>query len=234
MRLQREEGRARLEAMTRTRELEQEIVRASEREQMRIGQDLHDGLCQNLAAIDCATECLKTELESSSPRQARTASLVQKMLKEALVEARSLARGIFPVHMDEEGLAAALEALVASTNQLRNVSIQYETKGDIRIADPTAAMHLYRIGQEAVSNAVRHAEAAHIRVNLARDGRVLVMTVADDGRGFTTENISTEGMGLRTMKYRAHLIGALLAVAPIPGGGTLVRCTLPLSHGPAN
>ena len=95
MKAQREEMRARLEAMVRARELEQEIVRVSEHEQMRIGQDLHDGLCQNLVAIDCALACLKSDLEGKRLPETEAAEVIRRMLKEAFVEARSLARGIF-------------------------------------------------------------------------------------------------------------------------------------------
>lgn len=226
MRVQREETRARLEAMTRARELEQEIVRVSEREQMRIGQDLHDGLCQNLVAIDCAAACLKADLDAQANPQAKAASLIQRMLKDAVVEARSLARGIFPVQVDAEGLAAALEELAATSNQLRQASVTVATHGNIHIADPQVAMHLYRIAREALSNALRHAQADHVTINLRRDGSRLVMTIADDGCGFAPDCPNKTGMGLQTMRYRAQLIGAGLEVLSESTGGSIVRCTV--------
>ena len=224
----RETMRARLEALDRTRELEQEIVRVSEHEQMRIGQDLHDGVCQTLAAIDCAAACLKADLEAKSLPQVEAAGIIQKLLREAVIEARSLARGIFPVHMDAEGLSAALQELVETTNHLRQVSITFEAAEEIRIGDPGVAMHLYRIGQEALSNAMRHARATHVAVRLAQTDHTLTMSIADDGCGISSTPTSSEGMGLRTMRYRARLIGANFDVLTNPSGGTAVRCSIPL------
>jgi signal transduction histidine kinase len=224
----REASSAQVEALERTRQLEQEIVRTSEREQMRIGQDLHDGICQNLAAIDCATECLKSALESDGLTHAATARVIQKLLKETIVDARNLARGIFPVHMDADGLSAALHDLVSTTNQLRQASITFEASDNIQIKDPQTAMHLYRIVQEALSNAMRHAHASHVAVHLVRNGYSMTITIADDGCGFTPGSLSSEGMGLRTMQYRANLIGAKVRIESRPSGGALVSCSIPV------
>lgn len=225
---QREEMRARIAALTRARELEREIVRIAEHEQMRIGQELHDGLCQNLVAIDCAAACLRTDLSSRALPEADAASVIQKMLRNAVVEARSLARGIFPVQVDAEGLPAAIEELVTRSNQLHQTPATLAVHGDVTVADPQAAMHLFRIAQEAFGNAVRHAKAGHIDITLSRDTQNLTMMIADDGCGFSLNGAPPKGMGLRTMDYRARLIGAKLEVESQPQGGTLVRCSLPL------
>lgn len=228
MRLQREESRAKLEAMTRARELEQELVRASEREQMRIGQDLHDGVCQNLAAIDCATECLRTELESMGTSQVAATEVIQKMLRDTMVEARNLARGLFPVQMNSQGLLAAVQELVETTNQLRQTSVSFTVAGEIRIENQGVAMHLYRIAQEALSNAVRHSRAEHVAVILQEDRRLLRLTVEDDGRGLPRTANKSAGMGLRTMRYRAQLIGANFKIGANSSGGASIHCTLQL------
>jgi signal transduction histidine kinase len=228
IRLQREESRAKIEAMTRARELEQELVRASEREQMRIGQDLHDGVCQSLAAIDCATECLRAELEGVSPPQAEAAGAIQKMLRDTMVEARNLARGLFPVPIDAHGLLAAVQDLVTSANRQRQISVKLSAPGEIHIRDRGMAMHLFRIAQEALNNAVRHAEARNITVTLRQENGRLLLSVEDDGRGLPTTVESSTGMGLRTMRYRAQLIGATLTVGTRPAGGTSIRCVLDL------
>ncbi len=228
MRAQREETRAKIEALTRASELEREIVRVSEREQMRIGQDLHDGLCQNLVAIDCATACLKADLDAHASPDAGMAGVIQKMLKDAVVEARRVARGIFPVQVDAAGLLAALDEMVATTNQLRQASATFNAHGDIQIEDPQVNMHLYRIAQEAFSNALRHSGARHVAIALSLYGGRLSMTIADDGCGFVPETARAEGMGLRTMRYRAQLIGADLEITSDASGGTMVRCSLHL------
>ncbi len=231
MRKHREESQAHIEALTRARQLEQEIVRVSEREQIRIGQDLHDGLCQDLAAIDCAAACLKADLDAQSNPTASMAFTIQEMVRSAVSEARDIARGIFPVQMDAGGLAAALSEMVARTNQLRQTAANFAVNGEIRIDDPEVAMHLYRIGQEALSNAVRHAQAEHVSIVLSQEGPRLSMTIADDGCGFTAESRSGEGMGLRTMRYRAQLIGADFDVASESSGGTIVRCSVEFDRG---
>jgi signal transduction histidine kinase len=227
---QQEEMRGHMDALMRTRELEQEIVRVSEREQMRIGQDLHDGLCQNLAAIDCAAACLRADLEARALPEADTARMIQSLLKDAVVEARNLARGIFPVQMDAEGLPAALQELVSTTNRLRQVPVMLEVHGDVKIGDPQVGMHLYRIAQEALSNAVRHAEAHRVDIELTRETKGVTMIIADNGRGFRALHSSSPGMGLRTMRYRARLIDAEFSVDTQPAGGTLIRCCVPLAH----
>jgi len=227
---QRDAIRARLEAMTRARALEQEIVRVAEREQMRIGQDLHDGLCQDLAAIDCAAACLKADLEDREVPEAKAAGQIQKLLQDAIVEARNLARGISPVHMDAENLPAALEDLVASANRSNQADITFAVEGEITIGDTQTAIHLYRIAQEALRNAVRHSGAKNVAVELRQEGQHYTLSVTDDGRGFNGAPPSATSMGLGTIRYRARLLGATCDILNKPGGGALVRCSLPLHH----
>jgi signal transduction histidine kinase len=230
MRQQREEMRARMEALMRTRELEQEIVRVGEREQMRIGQDLHDGLCQSLVAIDCAAECLRADLEARAVPEAKAAGGIQRMLKDAVIEARNIARGVFPVQMDSAGLPVALQELADRTSRLRQIPSSLTVSGDVRVDDPQTAMHLYRIAQQALNNALQHSSASQIVIGLTREGRTLNMTVSDNGWGFDEKKAPSRGMGLQTMRYRARQIGAELEVNARPGRGTQIRCTLPLPH----
>jgi len=235
MKNQRDEIRARMEAMTRARALEQEIVRVAEREQMRIGQDLHDGLCQNLAAIDCAAACLKSDLEGRAVPEAAAAGNIQKLLQEAIVEARNLARGISPVHMDAENLPAALEDLVASANRANQAAITFAVRGQITIGDTQSAIHLYRIAQEALRNAVRHSGASQVAVELSEEGQQYTLSVTDNGRGFNGAPPSSTSMGLGTIRYRARLLGASCEIHSKPEGGcTIVRCSLPLHHASQN
>lgn len=230
MRREREEMRARVEAMLRTRELEQEIVRVGEREQMRIGQDLHDGLCQNLVAIDCAAECLRFDLEAHAAPEAKAAGNIQRMLKDAVIEARNMARGIFPVQMDSAGLPAALQELAERTNRGRQIPTTLRVQGEVQVDDPQTAMHLYRIAQQALNNALQHSRASAIEIGLGRANGTLTMTVSDNGLGFDQKKTPARGMGLQTMRYRAIEIGAGLEIEARPGHGTRIRCTLPLIH----
>ncbi len=223
----REETRRRLETLEHAQKLEHEIVRVGDREQMRIGQDLHDGVCQSLAALDCATECLKMELEKNGLPQASTAQQIQKLLKETTIEARSLARGLVPVAIEPDGLVTSLRSLVTNTGALRHAAIDFESRGEVEIKDTDVATHLYRIAQEALSNAMRHANATHVTVSVVRDDAGLHISVVDDGCGSSAQP-RPDGMGWRTMRYRAKLIGADINVDAPASGGTMVRCTLPL------
>jgi signal transduction histidine kinase len=228
----REETRRRLQTLEHAQELEREIVRVSEREQMRIGQDLHDGVCQTLAALDCAAQCLKIDLEKDGSPQAKLAGEIQDRLCAATLEARNLARGIYPVTMEVDGLSVALQGLVMTTKSLHHARINFETDDNIVVKDPEVAMHLYRITQEALSNAMRHANASHVDVRLMHGDRRLSISVVDDGRGSAIQG-RPDGMGLRTMRYRAKLIGADISVENIPSGGTAVRCVMPVPSRPA-
>ena len=230
LRRHREELRARLEASQRARALEQEIVRLSEREQMRLGQDLHDGLCQSLAAIDCAAACLKRDLEAETRPEVAAVAGIQNMLQAAIVEARNLARGISPVHADVEDLRAVLEELAGATNQAGALTATFSHSGAGCHPEPQISLHLYRIAQEAVRNAVKHSQGSRVEILLHQEENGLRLMILDDGQGFS--GTPSKGMGLGTMRYRARLIDAHLNIANRPGGGTLVTCTWP--HHDAN
>ena len=219
--------------MRRLRELERDIVGASEREQQRIGADLHDGLCQYLAGIACVTGSLRDDLSERFQPEAETAAELHELLRDAIVQARNIARGIAPVHMDEAGLASALEDLAASTRRLQSIDCTFESDGDVLIGNREMAVHLYRIAQEATSNAVRHGLASIVNIRLAiRDGRV-ILTIEDNGVGIDPSSQPGSGMGLRSMRYRAGVLDGALEISPLPDGGTRVCCRAPLSA-PAN
>jgi signal transduction histidine kinase len=228
LRAQREHFRSRLEAIERSRELEHEIVRVSEREQRRIGQDLHDSICQNLAAIDCAAGLLKGKLEARSHEEARSAGEIQDLLRKTLIETRSLARGIFPVQVEKEGLAIAVEELASTVHRMHGAIVNVEIEGEIELKDPEIAMHLYRIAQEAVSNAVRHAHARTITLSLHQTPGHITLAVKDNGGGIPEDH--EQGMGLRTIRYRTQLMEGKLTINSDPSIGTLVQCSVPLSN----
>ncbi len=230
MRHYRDESRARVEAMSRARELEQEILRTSERERMRIGQDLHDGLCQNLAAIDCAAECLRANLEAQSLPDAAAAGVIQKLLKNALIEARNLARGIYPPQLAGDGLPTALEDLANSTCIAGRITVTAEIDPSLPEIPDEAALHLYRITQEAVSNALKHGRASQVTINLKTTGPALLLTITDDGKGFAPDAARSRGLGLNTMRYRTEAISGEFTIESQPAGGTVIRCIIPLSY----
>jgi signal transduction histidine kinase len=227
MRSESEQGRARLAALTEAREHELEVVRAVERERIRIGQDLHDGVCQNLAAIGCATACLREALEGGHADESALAGKIQAYLQQTTLEARNLARGIVPVQVERDGMISALKELVSRANFARDGSAYFESSGDVQIEDQQVALHLYRIAQEAMSNAARHAHATQVAVTLSADDAEVTLAISDDGDGFDPDSHAHQGMGLRTMQYRATLIGARLEVVSEAGHGTTVRCIVP-------
>jgi len=220
---------ARIQMLEERRQLERDIVSVSEHEQQRIGRDLHDGLCQHLAAIGCAARVLADDLQGQTLASAHDAAMIEESIQQAVLEARNLAHGISPVHVDHDGLASALADLARMTSKLTGVVIEVNEGPDARLDDPEASMNLYRIAQEAVANAVRHAQARRITIGLRVAGRNLEMMIEDDGIGMArTRERDAPGMGLRTMRYRAQMLGAELQFQSRPGGGTVVRCSLPL------
>jgi len=216
--------------MRRLRELERDIVGASEREQQRIGADLHDGLCQYLAGLTCVTGSLRDDLSESYHPEAETAAELHEMLKDAIVQARNIARGIAPVHMDEAGLASALDELADNTRRLHGIDCTFEPDGEVLISHRDMAIHLYRIAQEAISNAVRHGQATKVTVTLAIHKAQVILSIQDNGSGIGPDQSPGSGMGLRSMRYRAGVLDGSLEITPAPGGGTLVRCTTPLNN----
>ena len=225
-----DEDAARIRMLVERRQLESDIVSVSEYEQQRIGQDLHDGVCQNLAAIGCAAQALADDLQARELPDARDAAMIAESVRQATVEARDLARGIFPVHVDRSGLAAALGDLARMTSRLTGAEISFREEGEAHLENPEAAMHLYRIAQEAVANAVRHGQARRVDIGLLARADELQLKIADDGAGIRAGDGSKgEGMGLRTMRYRAQVLGAGLEITSGRSGGTTLTCTLPLA-----
>jgi len=217
----------RIAALEERRQLERDIVSVSEYEQQRIGQDLHDGLCQQLAAIGCAARALADDLNARGLAEARDAEEIESSLQNTVIEARSLARGIFPVHVDRTGLSTALRELTETTSRMTGVPIEVAEWSEVHIEDPQVAMHLYRIAQEAVSNALKHSGADEISVSLTADDDRLELVVSDNGHGVPrTQGKDGIGMGLRTMYYRAQELGADLQVVRRAEGGTSVVCKL--------
>lgn len=221
---------AHIQMLEERRRLEQDIVAVSEHEQQRIGQDLHDGLCQHLAAIGCAARVLAEDLQAQKVSEARDAVMIEESIQQAVAEARNLARGIFPVHVDRSGLAAALVDLGKMMHRLTGISIVVKDCVDVPLDAPNLSMHLYRIAQEAVANAVKHSGASEITITMKLAGEELELRVEDNGGGMPLPRMRGEGMGLRTMRYRAQALHAHLDISPRPSGGTLVCCRLPLRH----
>jgi signal transduction histidine kinase len=227
LKTRRELDRLRIETLERMEVLERQILQTSEREQQRIGRDLHDSLSPQLAAIRIAATLLTNELRQRGQPEAIKADQICQLVGDVGLHARDLARGIFTVQMDGTGLATALKALAETTSHLTSIPVAFYEMGDILVEDPAAGMHLYRIAQEAVNNATKHGNPRKITIALNQIQDALRMTIADDGKGMALASAGTQGMGLDSMRYRARVLGGELKIDSSPGEGLIVSCEMP-------
>jgi len=203
------------------REEEQMVVKASEREARQIGQELHDVLCQDLASMKMLATLLKTALKSESREVKRDIELISNLASTAVTRARSLCEGLFPSELEREGLAPALTQLASNQEELFKVKCSFKDEYQLEIADKSVALHLYRIAQQAVNNAVMHGKAEHVSITLKKSGPGVVLTIKDDGTGIAPSSHSRNGMGLLIMQHRARIIGAALTISSSKDGGAM-------------
>jgi len=219
-------GVAVFQDITERKKAEQEIVEISGREQRRIGQDLHDGLCQTLLAAQFSSRVMKEKL-----RQRQTGEVleclkeIQGYLSQSLAQADVIARGLYPVELESHGLLSALIELARNYSRMYRVDVRWQGPRTLRVSDPVLSTHLYRIAQEAVSNAIKGGKARHVGLRLVQNKRAIQLTVTDDGCGISP-NPSRHGMGMTLMAYRAHLISARLTFHRQKSGGTRVTCSV--------
>lgn len=205
--------------------MEGEILELSERERSQVGQELHDGLCQHLGGVALLAKTLSNSLAAAGRPEAPQAAELAQLIYSAVGETRSVARGLRPVELDEDGLLAALQDLAEQARQ--RIRCELQTHGEPRVASNEVATNLYRIAREAVHNAVKHSGANRLTIRLRQAAHQLTLSVEDDGCGITKESAMAEGMGLRTMRYRANAIGAWIEISNRVTRGLLVRCSVP-------
>lgn len=202
--------------------MEREVMEITERERHRIGEDLHDSLGQKLTAASLTANALV--LEARTPELTSLAEGLGHQLREAIAETRTLSHGLAPVSPQDDGLTHALHALADSTTQAVGVRCVFDSPKPVLVTSPTAAVQFYRVAQEAVNNAVKHATASEIRIGLERAGDTITMEVEDDGTGLPEPVSVGKGIGLRVMRHRAQLIGGTLEIGASPAGGTRITC----------
>jgi PAS domain S-box-containing protein len=213
--------------ISRRKQLEHEVLEIATLEQRRIGAELHDDIGQHVSGLTMLAEALAQHLaEDASPRQNSAAQLAAG-LGRLRQQARNLARGLLAVDVYSMGLKAALEELAERVHEQAGVSCRFHCPDAIGLQDTTTAMHLFRIAQEAVNNALRHSKAQHIDVSLVSLDSALVLSIRDDGIGIADTPEETKGIGIRLMRNRAGLIGGRLIISANEGGGTLVTCIVP-------
>jgi signal transduction histidine kinase len=222
-----ERTQALIREMAERQRLEEEILKVSEREQRRIGHDLHDSLCQHLTATALAGQVLGERLAAKALPEARDAIQVVSLVEDGIDLARNLARGLYPVEMEAEGLMAAFQQLASNITKGAKVRCVFECDKPVLIHNDAVATHLYRITQEAVRNAIRHGKPSRIGINLAETNNLIRLTIEDDGVGVPDESQKSEGLGVRIMAHRASMIGGTFAIEPAPTGGTIVTCCVP-------
>lgn len=206
------------------RESERRVAEASDREQRRIGEDLHDGLCQQLVGAAFAARRLAARLSDLSLPETSDAGEIANLLGEAISEARDAARGLYLVQLETDGLLFALEELAGQVRSRHRIACEFVDESSTSITGEAIVTSLFRIAQEAVSNAVKHARASRITITLTAEARQFRLEVEDDGTGMPPDFADRKGMGLQIMNYRSRMIGAMLDFGARPGGGTVVSC----------
>lgn len=205
--------------------LEKEVTEVTERERRRIGHDLHDTLCQHLTATSLSLQVLSGKLAENSLPQAKDADQAVQLVEEAIDLTRKLAKGLFPMELEGEGLAGALLELCRSTAD--RYHIQCEFKGDSQVRlDASTATHLYRIVQEGITNAVKHGHVSRVIVDLSVVDRRLILSISDDGIGLPEKLPEDRGLGLRIMASRAGMISGTFSMKNNSEGGAIVTCQL--------
>ena len=219
---------ARIRAEAERHRLERQIIEISDREHARIGQDIHDGLCQHLVSLAFDANSLEHALSAQDRPEAKTARRIARFLDQAITESRQLSRGLFPVRLETEGLSPALEELAAATRGRFKIRCRFASQGSVAVANSTMATHLYRIAQEAVSNAVKHSGARRVAIRLCGSPDKQELCIEDDGAGLSpARRRKASGLGLHIMDYRARTIGGTLRVAAGRQNGTVVSCCVP-------
>lgn len=209
------------------RELEKSILEISDRERAAVGQDLHDGLCQQLVGAAFSANMLKEKL-SGDPIDSRTeADRIADMIDDAITQARNLARGLYPVRLETEGLEMALFELCETLGRRLELPVQLQCDESLPQLSMGTGIHLYRITQEALMNAAKHAQASEVVVRITMADHHLLLQVEDDGVGIDSSPRRSSGMGLSIMEYRARMIGADFQISRLPTSGTRVQCLLP-------
>ena len=213
--------------ITKRKQLEAQILEINETLQRRVGQDLHDGLSQQLRGIAYLSHVLHQALTDKALPEAKDAARISELLQNALSQTRDLARGLTPVKLEADGLMSALSELASGIGSIYGISCRFTCPEPVLIPNRTTAIHLYRIAQEAVQNAVKHAKPGGVLIDLTRTDHTIKLTVTDDGHGLPKNFMKSTGMGLKIMDYRARTIGAMVELQRRAEGGTALSCVLP-------
>jgi two-component system sensor kinase FixL len=209
----------------RRKGLEGEILEISDREQQRLGQELHDGICQHLTAVAFMARSVALRLKNHRVVEVDDLEKIAELVNAAAADTRNVSRALHRIDVDSAGLAGALQDLV--DREIWKIPCRLQVSRSFHIDDDTAASHLYRIAREAVINANKHAQAREIVVELGRSQKGSFLSVTDDGDGFENKPDKPQGLGFHIMNYRARAAGGRLEVESLRRGGTRIVCHLP-------
>jgi PAS domain S-box-containing protein len=212
--------------ITQRKKLEQALLDISEREQRKFGHDLHDGLGQRLTGLEMLSHGLAEDLKEHTADLAKQARRLNRELRETVTQARLISHSLAPVPLEGDGLMRGLMKLAESTSRIPGVVCRFACDAPVCIQDVTTATHLYRIAQEAVSNALKHGRARKIVITLTERAEGVELSVENNGRSLPANKPANSGMGLNVMRYRAEMIGASLAIESGKRKGVRVSCTL--------
>jgi two-component system sensor kinase FixL len=207
--------------------LEKEIMEIPLRERAQIGQEMHDSLGQILTGIAVKGKSLELKLKRKSLEETADAAEICGLANELIAQTRRIAKALHPVDPNVGGLESALRTLASNAENILKVSCEVKCRNALSIQDPVTASQLYRIAQEAVTNAAKHGKAKKVRIELTSDETKSILKVKNDGRSFPGVMAKKTGLGLKIMDYRARSIGASLDIRKGSNGGTIVTCLFP-------
>ncbi len=207
--------------ITENKRLEKEIMDSTEKERKRIGQDLHDDLCPHLIGIEALAKVLNRKLESRSDPEAHLAEKIRSLIRDAIDKTRNLTRGLLPVYLVDHGIESSIQELAKQVREVYGVTCRFRSRGAVALNDNTVATHLFYIVQEALHNAVKHADAEEIRIDLVAENGKIALNITDDGVGLP-DVTESKGMGMHIMGFRAKKINAALDIRRNGDRGTAV------------
>jgi len=217
-----------LEEMERRRSLERELLDISNTIMGDIGRDIHDNLCQDIAALGIMAAVLEGKLARQGLKaEAEESAAIARRAGETAARAKDMAKGLYPAEMEAKGIVSAIEKLVLSAQDRNSAHIRFEVTKDFFVRDSQKALQIYRIVQEALGNAVRHSKATEIKVGLYANLETITVEIADNGVGISRNTSEEKGLGLHILKYRASVIGGELRIRSATGEGTTITCRVP-------
>jgi PAS domain S-box-containing protein len=216
-------------ALAERRRLEHELLEITEKERRRIGLNLHDDLGQKLTGIALMSKGLQVQLTRRNSEGAAEAATIHTLIQETLNQARELSHDLVTLDLEEKDLASAMERMVSHVKRTFNISCRFDCETKASAVEAGAVSQLYKITQEAVTNAIKHAQAKNVEIRLSNGGDRLLFSIRNDGAPFPSVVKANDGLGLRIMSYRANLIGASLEIRPGESEGAVLTCSLPTS-----